>query len=310
MLKEVLDDQDGLASTFKKLERISSTEEEVFRRLIPKFQALRINMDEFEGVYPKEEIERDKRSIEMKKGLFDHVNSPFHQRAQILEALLAEQIELSEWLGGDAMTIVPTEYDDLYHGVDLAAEFKGTDTLRYLAMGVDVTTSKISIMNKLAIIKSHIKDGSLTEMKYFTSEGLPDFHGRMTNIPSIVLGADARTINELADLWLTVDNSKNPSSETDSIGREELRKQAREAQKKLAHHRAQILVLRQMEIQLETFGRLARKKGHTEIASRFDDLFAFIKAALSKKRISKADEQINESDDVFRAIRENLEKFF
>lgn len=291
-----------------KVEKISPVEEEVFRRLVPKFQALRINMDEFGGVYPKKEIERDKQDVKIKKTLFE--DSPFYRRAQILEALLAEQIELSDWFGESATTIVPAEIDDLYHGVDLATEFPQDNADEELRMGLDVTVSKgLSLTTKLLLIKSKIEKGELTEMKYFASESLPDFRGRK-RMPSIIIGLDPRTINELASLWLMVDRSKNPNPDTDPIDREILREQAREAQQKLAHHRAQVLILKEIELQLEAFSNLARKTGHSEIASQFEKLLALTRKILSKKKISKADEIANDSDDTFRALRKNLEENF
>lgn len=316
MSKEVPDLTSPTSELPKKIERISSSEEEVFRKLIPKFQELRINMDEFikvdelGGGYSREEIEHDKESVRKKKQRIEEQDTAPTKRAQILEALLAEQIELSEWLGPDAMTIIPAEYDDLYHGVDLAAEFQRDNTIQHLAMGVDVTASPLSIEKKFAIIRDHLADGSLTEMKYFTSERFPDFHGRYANIPSIVIGTDARTINELAELWLTVDKSKNPPLGIDSIDREGLREQAREAQKKLAKHRVQVLILKQIQAQLEVFRAYAQKKGQPEVTSKLAGILKLINDILLEKKISNIDEQSNERDDIFRAIKDNLENFF
>lgn len=298
---------------FPKIERISPVEEEVFKRLMPKFKALRIDMDEFEGVYSREEIDRDKRNIETKKAFFESDDSPLNRRAQILEALLAEQIELSEWFGSDALTIVPSEYDDFYHGVDLAVEFQQDDEMQHVALGIDVTTSQgLSIFTKLTLIKGRIEQGELTEMKYFTSESQPDLRKRKTDIPSLVIGADPRTINELANLWLTIDKSKNPGPEVDQADREELRERARNAQHKLASHRAQVLILKQIELQLGAFTNLARKKGpsHQKMLAQFERLLGFVKEALSKKKLSKSDEITNESDDVFRSIKVRVEELF
>lgn len=298
---------------FSKVEKISPIEEEVFKRLIPKFKELRIDMDEFEGVYSREEIDRDKKSIEIKKAFFESDDSPLNRRAQILEALLAEQIELSEWFGPDSLTIVPSEYDDFYHGVDLAVEFQKDDKVQHMAMGIDVTTSQgLSTLTKLILIKSKIEEGRLTEMKYFVSEGQPDVRKRKTDIPSLVIGADPRTINELANLWLTIDKSKNPEPEVDQAGREELRERAREAQQKLANHRVQVLILRQIELQLKAFADLARTKGpsHQKIVAQFEKLLVLVKEILSQKKLSKADEIANDSDDVFRAIKSRLEELF
>ena len=300
----------------KKVERISPAEEEVFSKLIPKFQELRINVDEFVkvsesgGGYSREEIERDKESVQRKKKKIEDQDTAPTKRAQILEALMAEQIELSEWLGPDAMTIIPAEYDDLYNGVDLATEFQGADSLQHLAMGVDVTSSPTPIEKKLTAIRDHLMDGSLTQMKYFTSEGLPDFHGRMSNIPQIVIGTDARTINELAQLWLTIEHSKKPEAGTSSIDRDALREKAREAQQKLAHHRIQVLILKQMQAQLETFQTYTKKNSQPNVSSKLASILKLIDDILKEKRISKIDEQLNEQDDVFRSIKINLEKLF
>lgn len=306
---------------FKKAEKISFVEEEVFRRLVPKFNASRIDMDEFEGVYTKEEIARDKQSVERKESNFEDPDSPFHKRAQILEALLAEQIDLNLWFDESTTTIIPTKYDDSYNGVDVAAEFQRDNSLQHLAMGVDVTISKMQVFNKLNIIREKLRKGKLTEMKYFTSERLPDFHGRMANIASIVIGADPRTINELAGLWLTIDRSKNPEVEIDRMDQEDLREQARNAQQYLARHRAQVLILTEIEIQLEFFVQYAKKAADKEedpkireaieeIIPKLNKPLAIVRDILKTKKISKRDQELNDSDDVFRAIKSNLEEFF
>jgi hypothetical protein len=310
MRKEPLPQGDQGQETNKKIEHISPTEEEVFERIVPKFEELRVDPKEFEGVYSREEIERDLKSIEHKKELFDTL-SPLMKRAKILEALLAEQMELSDWLGKDVMTIVPSEYDDLYHGVDLAAEFQRDETLQYLALGVDVTTSSsFALETKILLIRGGIESGELTQMKYFTSERLSDFHGRMGNIPSIVVGADARTINELAELWLTIEKSKRPKPGIDAATLEELREHAREAQQKLAHHRIQVLILKQMEIQLEAFGQYAKNKQKNEQASKFDSLLKLVRDILKEKRVSLADERSNDLDDVYQALQKYIAKYF
>jgi len=316
MSKEVSNLTTPASELPKKVEHISSAEEEVFRKLIPKFQELRINVDEFVkvsesgGGYTRQEIEHDKESVRKKKERIEEQNTAPIKRAQILEALLAEQIELSEWLGPDTMTIIPAEYDDLYNGVDLATEFQKDDTLQHLAMGIDVTVNPFTIEKKFTIIRDHLADGTLTEMKYFTSERLPDFHGRYGNIPQIVIGADVRTINELAELWLTVEHSKKPKPGTDPIDLVELRERAREAQQKLANHRVQVLILKQIQIQLETFLIYAQNKKQPEVASKLADILKLITNIISEKKISKTDQQLNESDDVFQAIKDNLEKNF
>ena len=296
----------------RKIESISEIEKEVFALIIPRFNDLRIDTEEFEGVYTKEEIERDRHSVEKKKGNLDP-SDPSLQRAQILEALLAEQIELSEWFGEDVLTIVPSEYDDLYHGVDITAEFQIDRTLKYLGLGIDITSSPGSINKKVEKVKDHIRDGSLTEMKYFTSERLPDFHGRMANIPNTVIGTDVRTIRELCALWLTVYKAKHPAGGLNKEEIGELKEKAREAQQKLARHRIQVLLLTQIRDQLIVYREYAQtytvldKRG--EILEKYDNLIKLVSDTLAKKKVSKTDEILNESDDVYKALRKEMDTF-
>ena len=303
----------GNAAEFsRKIESISEIEKEVFALIVPRFNDSRINTEEFEGVYTKEEIERDQHSVEKKKSNLDP-SDPSLQRSQILEALLAEQIELSEWFGEDVLTIIPAEYDDLYHGVDITAEFQIDRTLKYLGLGIDITSSPGSITKKVEKVKDHIRDGSLTEMKYFTSERLPDFHGRMANIPNTIIGTDVRTIRELCTLWLTVYKAKHPDRGLNKEEVRELKEKAREAQQKLARHRIQVLLLTQIRDQLIVYRDYAQtytvldKRG--EILEKYDNLIKLVGDTLAKKKVSKTDEILNESDDVYKALRKEMDTF-
>lgn len=295
-----------------KIESISDIEKEVFALIVPQFNDLRIDIEEFEGVYTKEEIQRDRHSVEKKRGNLDP-SDPSLQRAQILEALLAEQIELSEWFGEDVLTIIPAEYDDLYHGVDITAEFQIDRTLKYLGLGIDITSSPGSVAKKIEKVKDHIRDGSLTEMKYFTSERLPDFHGRMANIPNTIIGTDVRTIRELCTLWLTIYKAKHPDRKLNREEVEELKEKAREAQQKLARHRIQVLLLIQIRDQLVIYREYAQ--AHTvldkkdDILEKYDNLIKLVGDTLAKKQLSKTDSILNESDDVYRALKKEMNAF-
>lgn len=110
--------------TRHRVEKISESEEEAYKILIPRHRESAIQLDDFEGVVGPEEIERDKEAIKKKKSGMEDIDSASHRRAQLLEALLTEQIELSDWFGDNVMTIIPSEYDDLFNGIDLAVEFE------------------------------------------------------------------------------------------------------------------------------------------------------------------------------------------
>lgn len=288
--------------------RISDAEQMAFDLLMPKHKDLAINLDDFKDIYGPEEISRDKRSIENKHAKMVDIDSAFHKRAQLLEAILAEQIELSDWFGENAMTIVPAEYDDLFNGIDLTTEFEQEGGFQYIAMGIDVTSSGHPVKKKLDTIKAHIKDGTLTQMKYFKSEK-NDIQGRMGRIPQLVIGADARTINELSNLWLTVYRSRNPEAGLNKSELDELREKAKEAQVKLAKHRASVLILEEIREQLLVFSNYAEKVGLQDVKDKFISLLKLVNRILEQKHISVSDRKDNEEDDVYRSLKEKLSEF-
>jgi len=292
----------------KSSEHISGVEEEAFDLIIPEHEDLAIKLEEFEEIYGKEEIARDNVAVERKRAKFEKIDGPLKRRARLLEAILSQQIELSEWFGKDAATITPSEYDDLFNGVDMIAEFERDDSFQYMAMGVDVTSSVQQVKKKLAIIKEHIRDGTLTQVKYFKSER-NDIQGRMGKIPLLVVGADSRTISELANLWLATYKSKHPEVGLDKLDIEELKQKAREAREILAKHRAAILVLKELKAQLEVFIEFARGVKSTEVEARYKNLLRVIDEIIKEKNISKSDELENESDNVYSAIMEELKTF-
>ena len=280
--------------------------------LVPKYKAQAIKPGGFIGVdgYTEESIKRDVLSVETKKARIKEQGTEPSKRAQLLEALFAEGIELNEWGGPDAMTIVPSDYDDLYNGIDLAIELpKDAEDFEYLAMGIDVTSSPDAINKKLSIIKKHIKDGTLTEMKYFESER-NEFKGRMPQIPNIVIGAEGKSIQELAELWLTVNQGRLANKE--GLSEESIKSQKeriREAQKKLAGHRLQILLLEQIEKQLSTFLEFAKKIKKQEIVGKYETFLKLVRGILSEKEISDDDQMRNEEDKVSEAMDYALNSF-
>jgi len=287
---------------------ISEVEKEAYRFLIPKHRELGIRLEEFEDIYGPEEIERDLRSIEKKRAKMDGLDSALYKRAQLLEAILAEQIELSDWFGEKVMTIVPSEYDDLFNGIDLTAEFEKEGSYQYMAMGIDVTSSANPVRKKLEIIKQHIKDETLTQMKYFKSER-NDIQGRFGKIPQLLIGADARTINELSDLWLTVHKSRHSGKDLNRSELEELKQKAKEAQEKLANHRTAMLILEELREQLNIFAQFAEKNNSLETAEKYRNLLKLVEKAIQTKHVSLAEQKYNESDDVYKSIKNELGGF-
>lgn len=299
-------------------DHLSEAEEKSFELLKTKYEKAPIDMSKFVKVagYGPERIERDKERIERKKKEIKELGTGPTKKAQLLEALLTEQIELSEWFGENTFTIVPAEFDDLFHGVDLALEIVDDNELRHLALGVDVTSSPVAIRKKLKIIKDHIANGTLTSMEYFHSEDHnPDFYGTMANIPQVVVGVDGKTIKELGDLWMSAyglaklqrDSKQLPLSPESA---EHQKKLSREAKQKLADHRVRILMLEEIKMQLTVFHKFAKEKGQNEVADKFLSTLTLIDSILSSKETPSIDDVFkNQEDAVFQSLVDVLNDF-
>ena len=297
---------------------LSEAEEKAFGLLKDKYEKAAINMAEFIKIagYGKARIKRDKERVEKKKREIKELGTGPTRKARLLEALLTEQIELSEWFGENTFTIVPAEFDDLFHGVDLALEIEDKDGVKHLALGVDVTSSPVSIRKKLKIIKDHITNGTLTAMEYFHSEDHnPDFYGTMSNIPQVVIGTDGKMIKELGELWMSAyglaklrRNSKQPPLSPES--EENQKNSAKEAKQNLANHRVQILMLEEIKIQLTVFCKFAKEKGQNEVANKLSSTLNLVDSILSSKETpSRKDVFKNQEDFVFQSLTEALNDF-
>ena len=284
--------------------------------LVTEHRAVAIGMNKFAKI-PRytERLERDKASIEKKQAAIKRDRTEPTKKARILEAIFAEQIELSDWLGQNVFTIVPAEYDDLFHGVDLALEVPKEEGTDYLVLGIDVTSSPIKIRDKLKKIKEHIADGTLTMMEYFHSDNRPDFYDVVRNIPQVVIGTEGRTIKELSELWMTAyglpklrRRSSGPSLSPEA--EQSQRRTIKDAKDKLGRHRVQMLLLEEIKMQLNVFKEFALRVGQTAVAEKFTSVLELINKVLQDKGIpDREDVFINSEDIIFRSLNEALNDF-
>ena len=293
-------------------DRISDVEKVVFDLLVPTHKANAIKPKDFKERYSAEEIERDLASVERKKSKFLRENPERKKRADILEAILSEQIELSNWFGENVLTIVPSEYDNFFYAADMAAEFEQEGEFQYLTLGIDITSSPGSVEKKIRKIKEGIRIGRLTEIKYFSSERnpSPDFPGPLRQLPNVIIGVDQRTIIELSEIWLQIFKAREmKNKERDPKIQSLYATDTKTAKDRLAHHRVQLLILRELEIQLETFANFANEAKQPDIAKKYQDLLKLIRDILKTKSISKDSEKTNVADDVYAAIETCMENF-
>ena len=251
-----------------------------------------ISMDDFID-YGEENIKKDNELIARLKEKHQKENSSEEKGAKILadilEAIILEESELSNWLGENTSTIKASDYDDYVNGIDAIIEFEEETTTNHVALGIDATFSK-DIHKKFDRIKKEIEDGVLAEAKYFSSSFIK---GRHKQIPRLVIGADVKTIKELGELWLDKD------SQTE--GRKG------EVKKALEKHPMQFQILKQMIIEAEAFKHYSEKIKQTEIAGIYEKLGNIIKKIYDRKRQQQKDAGIY--DDMFGIIKDNLKSF-
>ena len=257
------------------LEKLSEEERRAWQLLVPAYKKGAIQLELCKD-YDRQVVRRDLKLIEEKKRTFAKEHSPeqavFQRRAELLEALLNEQINAptTKWLGENSESMIASEYDDIFNGIDLIVEISQEVGLRHLALSIDITSSSIHLFEKLSEIKDNIRKGYLSKVKYFRSKSMqPRFMRELSNIPKVVVGVDARTIRNLSLLRVEYYSAKKGAKlEQNSPDiRKALAKKANQILHKIAKYRTQMLILEEIELQLKTFVEFARQN-HQEKTGR------------------------------------------
>ena len=157
-----------------------------------------IDMDAFIDPYGAENVQRDKDYIQKVERSPQFI--PPSEDALLLEAVMADQIELSDWMGPETFTQKTSRFDDIVNGTDLIAELK--EHRAHLGLAINVTFGASQIGRKLSKIRGHLLDNRMGTIKYFLSEN-SDFQGRLMRIPQIVVGVEEKIVRELGVAWIT-----------------------------------------------------------------------------------------------------------
>lgn len=252
------------------LEHIS--DDKAFAKAEQLIQNNAVNLDNFKGEegYDDLEIEQDKQEVERLEEKFrqEETETEFEQRklATILEAIVYEQGEQSNWFGSDGGTVKTSKYDDDINGVDIVVEsiFNHDNAeVDHLGLAIDATSAKRSevIEKKIDHIKKAIERGELSQVKYFHSEN-SGLKQKLKNLPRVIVIADADTIKETAELWLKDDH---------------------ESKQALAKHWVQFQFLEQIESQLGAFEAYAKYVNQYNIARVYEKSRAIIKKIITTK---------------------------
>ncbi len=259
----------------------------IHRRAEMVMDKARIKEADFVNPYGQETIDRDLETVRRHERDFEHNKDEYSREqkevADIFEALVLENGELSDWFGPNAITHKTSRYDDYENGVDAVIEFQSemAGAASFLGLAADVSFSA-DTSNKFNRLKAGILKGRLPQIKYFNSSD-GHFHGRLNKIPEVVIGASKQTVLELAELWQFKRN------------------------RELATHRIQIMILNQMEEQMETFARFAELNGQDEIARLYRDRLQIVKEILEGKNdIAHEASKIRNKDFVHEGIMDFL----
>lgn len=243
-----------------------------------------IQLQDFSDIY--KDVENDQKYVETMEKLFSETLEKdgedlrkIYKLSAILEAIVLEEGELSNWFGENATTIIPSRFDDIRNGIDCIVEFEEGDTsASHLALAVDVV-SGAEIQRKMNRIKNDIEEGHLSEIKYFSSDRL-GIKGKKINIPKVVIGADRKHVQDLVELWL---NNRN---------------------KELAEHHMQIQILKEIKLQLDAFAKYAERKGRPEIAEIYRKALSIVRTIIREKKVVGDMLDKMEEDEVYKSIQE------
>ncbi|MCF7816000.1 MAG: hypothetical protein K9M10_03880 [Candidatus Pacebacteria bacterium] len=238
----------------------------------------------FTNLYGSENVERDLAEVESLKKRFKYDET--QKASDVFEALVYEQIELSDWLGPNVETVRTSEFDDIVNGIDLIAEFNSEDnTSSHLALGVDITFGSGCIEKKFNRIKKEIENDNLATAKYFESH---NFKGSLKQLPRVVIGVEKDTVIALAGLW------------------------SRQEKQKLATHFVKDVIVQEIEKQLRVFLIYAKSIGSTSAIKSYTKALGIIKSireAAHQDKPDKSQQDAITNDRVFREIIGQLSKF-
>lgn len=250
-----------------------------------------ISMDDFNY----KDLEEDKAAVERMKAGYQRNDSDEEKEAKvladILEAIILEESESSNWFGQSASTIKTSDYDDYINHIDTIIEFEKEESIKpdCIALGIDATFST-NINKKFDIIKKEMESGTLAQIKYFSSSRAK---GIYLQVPRLVVGADVKTIKKLGELWLDKDSNAEGAK--------------REAKRALENHPAQFQLLKQMILEAGAFEKYAQKINRPEIAELYAGLKKLIQKIYDDKNPKQNDK--GDYDNMIDIIKSNLKSF-
>ena len=191
-------------------ERLTPEEKFVYEEMVEKEKTIKPKEENFSDIYSEFEIKKDIQEIKNLKVDFDFPTP----KSKILEQVLLEQIEMSNWTGNNCYTVETTKYDDIINHTDFIIEWEKDDE-QPVRLAVDVTVNNgISVFDKkYQHIKKELDKNRGTTIKYFNSEINPEEKGTITNIPRVIIALDKKNLASLCEIVSRVIRKKPGSNE-------------------------------------------------------------------------------------------------
>lgn len=260
---------------FENINRPLSLMDKNAEKVIKEKREDRILEDSFHDIYEDSEIEEDKNYVLRMKREFKRDENKESEKskeiANAIEIIINDQIELSDWLGGETYTYQTSEYDDIKNGIDAVLEFISEDEesdQNFLGIAFDITY-KNDVSKKFFRIKKEIEENKKNNIKYFQSENT-EYKGSIENIARLVIGLDIKSGEELIELYCKKEN------------------------KKLENHFFQFQLIDELLYQLDVFMRYSEKVGNK-------DSYILYKEIKEKIKIIKKDkDKLNTEDKGYR----------
>jgi hypothetical protein len=286
--------------------------DKLYDELVPSHKKQAVSPDSFAHIYGGKAVEEDKAYVRELEEKFsrDISTNPekieAQRRGELFEAIVAEEISSSEWFGHGAEPIVPSRFDDIRNGIDLIVKFEEDNTERtHLALAIDVTKDAQSLRDKFQRIKNSIREnGRLSAVKYFSEKQKHGGQPNLEHVPRVIVGADAKTIAEIAEKLLTLKGLQKRR------GHQSLTKKDSERffslRDELANHPLQFKILNEIRLQLDAFANYAERVGQYEATEIYRQTSGTINEIISAKMESSklsAAELIGE-DEVYQTIEQ------
>ncbi len=227
----------------------------------------RINPYNFINLYGQEAVAADLKWTRERQAYFQDHNSEseiWHKEvADILEAILHQQIEQNNYFGEHVWTIKTCDYDDYHNHIDSLLEIRHPERrfANYSGLALDVTSASRlgALEKKIRRIFRCIQRGQLAKIKYFQSNFL-NIRGEKSNIPLFVVGCDIHHTEELARLW--------------DDGSEHI----------LAQHPVQVALLDQITRQAKIYYDYAQRNNQTEVANQYQEILREFEAIIRERQ--------------------------